>query len=235
MTGSEGRLCNHIIRALGSSFIAKSQNLNFNYGEYYSQMKQLGIDLYNGTMTYNSEITIPNNIMPYISVPLFKNINVSSSYFQTKEFSNYLYSYYQNPCSQELVIKANIFSNRYKNNEDVFIHVRLGDVSDKNPGFSYYDRVLSQISFDKGYIASDQLEHDICKRLIKKYNLIEIKYNEVETIMFGSTCKYIVLTGGSFSYIIGLLGFFSKIYYIKGDNSWYPAELFYIDDWIESS
>jgi hypothetical protein len=31
-----------------------------------------------------------------------------------------------------------------------------------------------------------------------------IDYNEVETIMFGSTCKNIILTGGSFSYIIGL-------------------------------
>ncbi len=171
MTGSEGRLCNHIIRALGASFIVRSQNLKFNYGEYYPQMKQLGIDIYNGTMTYNSEVVIPNNIMPYISVPLFKNINVSSSYFQTKEFSNYLYLYYQNPYNQESVIKANIFSTRYKNNEDVFIHVRLGDVSDKNPGFSYYDRVLSQISFDKGYIASDQLEHDICKRLSKNITL----------------------------------------------------------------
>ena len=60
-----------------------------------------------------------------------------------------------------------------------------------------------------------------------------IQYDEVETIMFGSTCKYIILTGGSFSYIIGLFGFFSKIYYLKGLNTWYPPELFHIDDWTE--
>ena len=129
--------------------------------------------------------------------------------------------------------KANKFNNRYKNNNDVFIHVRLGDVSEHNPGFEYYNKVLSQLNFENGYIASDSLEHDTCKKLITKYNLKVIDYNEVETIMFGSTCKYIVLSGGSFSYIIGLFGFFSKVFYTKGGNKWYPDELYMIDDWLE--
>ena len=51
--------------------------------------------------------------------------------------------------------------------------------------------------------------------------------------MFGSTCKNIILTGGTFSYIIGLFGFFSKVYYLKGFDNWYPSELFFIDDWTE--
>lgn len=234
MTGSEGRLCNHIIRALGASFIARSQNLKFNYGEYYDKMKQLGINLYiEGKMTYSSEIIIPNNIIPYLITPLFRNINVNSSYFQTKEFSNYLYKYYQEQSSQQSIINANIFKSRYKYNNDVFVHVRLGDVAHLNQGFSYYDKALSQITFENGYIASDDLNHEICQKLIKKYNLKIIDYNEVETIMFGSTCKYVILTGGSFSYIIGLFAFFSKVFYLKGSDTWYPSELFFIDDWTE--
>jgi hypothetical protein len=237
MTNSEGRLCNHIIRAHVASFISKQQNLKFNYGQYYDKMKQLGIKLYtDGNMTYKFEQNISDiNFMNYIriNIPIFRNINVNRSYFQTKEFSNYLYNYYQNKENQESIIQANKFNNRYNNNNDVFIHIRLGDVSDKNPGFDYYDKALSQIIFDNGYIASDDIQNNICTKLIKKYNLKIIHYDEVDTIMFGSSCKYIILTGGTFSYIIGLLGFFSKVYYLKSFNTWFPAELFHIPDWTE--
>ena len=64
MTHSEGRLCNHIIRALAVSFIAKSRDILFNYGPYYDKMKILGIDLFIGTMTYKLDQTITDtNIM----------------------------------------------------------------------------------------------------------------------------------------------------------------------------
>jgi|UniRef100_A0A6C0DUL3 hypothetical protein len=235
MTGSEGRFCNHIIRALGASFIARSQNLKFNYGQYYDKMKQLGINLFNGTITFDTVLNIPNNIIPYLSSPLFRNINVNASFFQTRDFSNYLYQHYRHKSNQQSIIDANKFNHRYNNNNDVFIHIRLGDVAHLNQGFIYYDKALTHISFENGYIASDDINHETCKRLIQKYNLKIIDYNEVETIMFGSTCKNIVLTGGTFSYIIGLFGFLSKVYYLKGMGNWYPSELFYIDDWTEIS
>ena len=237
MSYSEGRLCNHIIKALAANFIAKQRNLKFNYGYYFDKMISLGIKLYEGTMTYkNSQIISDINIMNYLkhSIPIKKNIIVNDSYFQTKDFSNYLYNYYQNTDNQQSIIDANKFKSRYKNNNDVFIHVRLGDVEHLNQGFAYYDKALTEITpFDNGYIASDSIDHDTCKKLIEKYNLKIIDYNEVETIMFGSTCKNIVLTGGSFSYIIGLFGFFSKVYYLKGFGNWYPSELFFIDEWTE--
>jgi hypothetical protein len=168
-----------------------------------------------------------------MNIPIFRNIYLNHSYFQTKDFSNYLYKYYSKPDNQQSIINANKFNERYNNNNDVFIHVRLGDVTHLNPGFEYYDKALSLITFENGYIASDNFNHEICQSLIKKYNLKVIDYNEVETIMFGSTCKHIVLTGGSFSYIIGLFGFFSQVYYLKSNNTWFPAELFYIPYWKE--
>ena len=237
MTGSDGRFCNHIIRALAASFIATQQNLKFNYGQYVDKMVLLGIKLYEGTMTYrNSQIISNSNIMSYLrhNIPIYKNIIIDRYYFQTKDFSNYLYKYYQNSDNQQSIIDANKFNNRYKNNNDVFIHVRLGDVEHLNQGYAYYDKALTEItSFESGYIASDDITHETCRKLIQKYNLKIIDYNEVETIMFGSTCKNIILTGGTFSYIIGLFGFFSKVYYLKGRDNWYPSELFFINDWTE--
>lgn len=236
MTGSDGRLCNHIIRALAASFIAKQRNIQFNYGQYYDKMKQLGINLFNGTMYYKADQIITDiDIMNYLNhnIPFFRNIDVNKNYFQTKEFSNYLYNYYQKSENREPIINANKFKERYKNNNDVFIHIRLGDVTHLNPGFEYYDKALSKLTFENGFIASDDLNHNICTKLIQKYNLKIIDYDEVETIMFGSTCKYILLTGGTFSYIIGLFGFFSNVFYLKSFNTWFPAELFFIPSWTE--
>lgn len=239
MTGSEGRLCNHIIRAHAASFIAKNRNLKFNYGQYFDIMKQFGINLYTeGQMTYKLEQNISDiNVMTNITstIPIFRNIYLNKSYFQTKEFSNYLYNFYQNHENKQSIIDANKFRDRYNNNDDVFVHIRLGDVAEKNPGFSYYDKALSQLSYENGYIASDDLNHQICRSLIEKYRLKPLHFNEVDTIMFGSTCKNIILTGGTFSYIIGLFGFFSKVYYLRSFNNWFPAELFFIPSWTEIS
>ena len=44
----------------------------------------------------------------------------------------------------------------------------------------------------------------------------------LKIIQFGSTCKYVILSYGSFSAFIGYISFFSKVYYKKIDEktSW---------------
>ena len=46
-----------------------------------------------------------------------------------------------------------------------------------------------------------------------------LHYNEIDTIQFGSTCKNIILSHGSFSAMIGNLSFYSNIYYPKIDKN----------------
>jgi hypothetical protein len=235
---SRGRLGNHIIRAFAATVLAKKNSLVFDYGEYFPKMKELGINLYtNGTTSYSSTIDVSTSeLMNHIYKETANKSNIIiEDYYQSKDFSNYLYSYYRDPENQHSIIHANRFKERYNSNNDVFVHVRLDDVVCHNQGYDYYDKALSTLQFEHGYISSDTIDHDICKKLIQKYNLTPITYNEVETIMFGSTCKYIVLTGGTFSYIIGLFGFFSKVFYLKQISSWFPEELFFIDDWTQVS
>jgi hypothetical protein len=83
------------------------------------------------------------------------------------------------------------------------------------------------------YIASDDIQHPLCQSLIEKYNMKIYEADEVDTIMFGSTCKQIILTGGSFSFCIGLFGFDSKVFYLRVTGTWHPPELFSIGDWTE--
>jgi len=69
--------------------------------------------------------------------------------------------------------------------------------------------------------------------LRSRFSLECVDENEVETIMFGSTCRYVVLSGGTFSYIIGLFAFFSKVFYPKMIELWFPVELYSLDNWTE--
>ena len=260
---SPGRFGNHFVRGFACAFLAEKLNLKFDYGQYYPMIKELGIKFFedgintydytrpiyidnekienkNNTRTYSNTIYIDDNnfddifykIMSSKDIPKL-NIIMFDSYYQTSKFANLLQKYFQIEEYRNPVIKNNIYKDRYNNNNDLFVHVRLDDVRTHNAGFEYYDKILSSINFDKGYIASDEITHEICKKLIEKYNLKIINLPEIPTIMFGSTCRYVVLTSGTFSFVIGILSFFSKVFYLKQFNTWCPASLYEINDWTE--
>ena len=116
----------------------------------------------------------------------------------------------------------------------MFIHVRLGDIENTwNNSYQYYDNIIQNISFNKGYISSDTINSDICIKLIKKYNLHIVDENEINTIMFASTCNNILLSGGTFSWLIGFLAYYSKnIYYPKDKKDKWYGDIFIFAEWI---
>jgi hypothetical protein len=92
---------------------------------------------------------------------------------------------------------------------------------------------VKQITFDNLYISTDSKNHELINNIINHYpNTRVIDYNEVNTIHFGSTCKYVVLSHGSFSATIGYLSFFSNVYYSEYEKNkiWY-GDMFSIDGW----
>ena len=62
------------------------------------------------------------------------------------------------------VLENNPFKERYKANNDAYVHVRLGDVASKSPGLQYYIKVLDMINFDNLYIYTNEM-------YINQYNL----------------------------------------------------------------
>ena len=222
---------NILIANLACHFIAKNYNLKFNY-KYKDELKELGLNLFEGENIYKNTVLITDdnfmNIIKYCS-QLSSNIRFNT-YFQTPEFSFFLHGYFN--IIKDSIMKANIFKDRYQNNNDVFVHVRLGDVAEHNPGYDYYDSVLSKLKFDAGYIASDTIDHDICKRLIIKYNLSYINLRHQHLIMFASVCKHIVLSHGTFSWLFGAMAFFSDVYYSGKKATWH-GDIFNIPSWIK--
>jgi hypothetical protein len=113
-----------------------------------------------------------------------------------------------------------------------------------NPGINYYLNTIKAINYEKLYISTDEPSHYIINEIFKHYPAAElIKYDEVNTIQFASTCKNIILSHGTFSAVIGYLAFFSKINYPEythpgyidwSKNIWF-GDIFRIDGWIERS
>lgn len=232
-TGKNGRLGNQIIRNLAVSLLAEKHNLNVNY---YNKdlIHKLGIQLFCGSCSYNKiqRLTDENYFLIYNMDTIHYNLDPNIHYFQTKDITVFLHNYLHK--IQSSIIAKNPFKERYNNNNDLCIHIRLTDVAHFNPGISYYRKAIQPIKFDNLYICTDEPNNPMIVELLKLYPSKLIKYDEITTLQFASTCKHIILSHGSFSAIIGYLSFFSKVYYPKYDLNkiWY-GDMFSIDHWIK--
>ena len=220
-----GRLCNQIFRSIAISMLAQKHNLKVQQYplKYIDSIHKLGIILFNGTNNYSHTKKLNDN--NYLSYLHTKNINNSFSidlcYFQTKEISNLIFNYISTTCKDN-IIKCNKFKERYNNNNDIFIHFRLGDVIKIRIKPDYYINIINTINYNNIYISSDSLnDKEILKikEMFKNVHLID--HNEIDTIHFGSTCKNVILSHGSFSAIIGYMAFYSNVYCYK-NNTWCP-------------
>jgi hypothetical protein len=234
-TGNNGRLGNQIIRNLAVSLIAEKFNLKVDYFNEHL-INKLGINLFSGSNTYNriEKLTDDNYFTIYNYDNLNFDLNPNQSYFQTKEITNFLYNYIHT--IKSTIIEKNPFNKRYNNNNDLFIHIRLGDVRNKNPGINYYVNTINTIdTIDQLYISTDEKNHTIVLRLLKLYpNAKIINSDEITTFQYASTCKNIILSHGSFSALIGYLSFFSNVYYPEYELNkiWY-GDMFSINNWIK--
>jgi hypothetical protein len=229
-----GRFGNLFFVNMALHFIALKNNLRCRY-KYFTRFKQLGIHLFIGNKVYDTELVLQDDTF----INLIKNNNEkcniiinNSNWFQTTFFCIFLKIYFNIDCNKFNIINNNIFKKRYRNNNDLFIHIRLGDVTENIGNIhKYYEKTLSELDYVTGYISSDCIDHEFCKHFINKYNLIIVNTCEVKTIMFGSTCNNIILSGGTFSWLIGFFAFFSKnIYYPNIKDPWY-GDIFGFPNW----
>jgi hypothetical protein len=193
-----------------------------------NQLKQLGIDLFNGLLIFEKTIDLiehsqeiigdnSNNNFKYLfdSKTFNFNINFNNNLFtcNTSYIYNLINNYLNDPTITSNIIINNKFKDRYNKNNDCFIYI-----SDSfNPNISYYDKILSNMNFNNLYLSIDtniNINTNIIKLLIDKYPSIQIlNYDIVELIQFASTNKFILLSQDNLSGIIGYLSFYSNIYY----------------------
>ena len=171
-TGRNGRLGNQIIRNLVVSFIAKKHDLFVKYFNY-DLIKKLGIELHIGNKVYKKmlKLTENNYFDTLLKEEIDYNLNPNSSYFQTQDISDLIFKHLNSLEIKNNIIFNNPFNVRYQNNNDVFLHIRLTDASKYNPGSEYYLYCLSKLKFDNIYIATDEPDNVIIKKILNKYPL----------------------------------------------------------------
>lgn len=206
-----GRLGNQLIRNIAANFLVKQHNLRYGY-TFMHEMASLGFTLYNGTHTYSHTVGVDeSNYFETLDGPPC-NI-VMEHYYQTKEFMDFLRRRVELDATWAKHVASTCAAFRPNIVEDdaVFVHARLGDIADAfDIPFSYYDAAMQQIIGSttagiKGYISSDMLEHPTCTALIQKYNLQPFNADSVQTILFASKCRHMVLSQGSFSWMLSFV------------------------------
>ena len=163
-----------------------------------------------------------------------------------KLFSN------ENCIIRKKIIENNNYKNRYNTNNDLVIHLRIKHPSNLKKNSKYdifpldhykwYEKLINQINYDNIYICSDLENCDIINMLKKKYNAKFIKLDSIETLKFASTCKNVILSLGTYSWLLGLFSFYSNVYYFDFYNNpttlenreftiWSPEEMFFASNW----
>jgi hypothetical protein len=227
--GHGGRFGNYFFRNMLGSILAHKYDLKAIY-KYHDIFDKLNIKLYSGNKVYlNSNIIIDdNNYIEFINNDIHLNNKLLLfGYYQKPEFCKILKKYFDEN-HREYFNENNSYYNR--TNNDLFVHIRLDDAVQYNPGFNYYDKVLSNIKYDNGYISSDTPDHKMVIDLINKYNLKLYNNSIDDTLLFSSTCKNIVLSNGTFSWLIGFLSNNSNIYYPIMKKEWH-GNIFVFDEW----
>lgn len=217
-----GRLGNQIVMQLAASIIAEKHNLYIEY-ENCDAIKAVGIKLFVGEVRHDKNVVLTDhNYMDILNADeIDHNISINNSYFQTKLNSDIIHAYLNTSEKRLDVMNRNMYKNRYDNNNDVFVHVRLGDVHRWNPGFEYYDGILKKIPSGTIYVATDTNNHEIIVRLAKKYKNMRLMGPDLGTIFkLGSTCKHVILSYGTFSAMIGYMAYYSRVYYRASDPNY---------------
>lgn len=204
---------NYIIIYLLSQFFAEKYNLvseEFPHNQY-NLKNDFNINYFCGEKFFKEEILInDDNVLDLLSCDIIeKKIILQGGFFQKKEiFSNSVFS--EKVQKYIKPIKINDIKH------DLFVHVRLGDVKNsKSLPYEYYKNQIKKINFNRGAISSDSLNDDLVKKLSKEFNLEFFENSPEYVIRYASQCKKIVLSSGSFSFLIGFFASNDSIkYYI---------------------
>lgn len=176
-----------------------------------------------------------DNIVEYIKgeypVDRIQFRMVNDTYYQTPAVCHLFKDIFSDPVIRQRLRDYNPFRARYGTNRDVFVHVRLGDITSHAPTLAYFERALATVPYNTGYIASDSPHHPLVRALVEKYNLHFVNGPPHQIVQFANTCKYLVLSHGTFSWMMGFFAFDAeRIQYPVIKQKWH-GDIFVFPEW----
>jgi hypothetical protein len=195
-----GRLGNQFFINVAASLLAEKHDLYIEY-EHGDDVRPL-FPLFVGKRRHPSTITVTDD--NYLDLYNKETIETNLSfhdYFQSRNVTTLTHRYVQSKVK------------RPTTKNDCFLHVRLGDVAKWNPGAKHYLDILATLQVDRVYLSTDSPDHPIAQQLLRHARLYE--GSPIDTILFAASCRYVILSHGTFSGMIGYLANDSTVYFVK--------------------
>lgn len=230
-----GRLGNILLENVGGSILSEKYDLKTDYFGL-NVFECLGFKPFmNGKRVFDELITVADSEHD-------KKMDGTDEYIidlLNKETLDCGINYLGNFQNGDFLLKyrnkiLSLFNPRYETGfeEDIYIHVRLGDLSHVNPGLEYYRKCLMKSKYRKIYLSTDSLEHEIISKLKQEFPITIYNDTPVNTINFAKNFGKLILSKGTFSWWIGFLSKAEKIYYPK-ELIEHP-KIFVFEDWTAS-
>ena len=202
-----GRLGNQFFINVAASLLAEKHDLYIEY-EHGDDVRPL-FPLFVGKRRHPTTITVTDD--NYLDLYNKETIDTNLSfhdYFQSRNVTTLTHRYVQSKVKRPTTKNA------------CFLHVRLGDVAKWNPGAAHYLDIIATLQVDRIYLSTDSPDHPIVQTLLQKAQLYE--GSPIDTILFASSCRYVILSHGTFSGMIGYLANESTVYFVKENEktSW---------------
>ena len=233
----QGRLGNNIIQLMSVFLFCEKHNLNLFFEDrLYNHQSENVTYHYSFNSLLNQEmvnLVKKNNTLNCENKIIVNDDNFVEFYYKNKIncdvfFKGYFYVFDILKKEREKIKKLFNVSYEYVDENDLFIHYRLGDINNSNLALplEYYIESIDGFKYNKGFISSESLNDSKCQYLIQKYNLTPVKLTPYETIMFGKNFKNIILSESTFSFLIGYFSNAKNIIYNKKDSKWGDNFLF---------
>ena len=232
-----GRLGNKIFQNFVVSWLAERYNLRAHY-EYAPQCASLGLQFFEAgeRLQEGPEMLLTSGLLRELlqrpaGAALANTLVLSEQYYQEAWVAQRLLRA-ELPAQRLRVQQANPYRARYGANNDTIIHLRLGDLP-YPAALEQYTAALQAVgSAGRGgrvYITSDSREHAMVKALSARLGGASevLDLEEVRTLQCGSTCRFLVLSEGTFSWLMGALAYEAEnITYATTHLRWFGTEIF---------
>lgn len=233
-----GRLGNRVFQNLVVSHVARALDLRARYS-LLDECQRLGLELYSGSQDADGsapEVALTDELVEQLvegnwgalpsGRPRFAPV-AWGAWFQTPAIARFLRVHALEPAR-----RANT---KYAcPNDDVFVHVRLGDmaVTAARPAEDYIAAVRACGATGTVWVASDSLSSPTVRRVVRSLGARTVARDPVDTILFGSSRAHLVLSDGTFSWCIAALAPHPRsVCYLPRSVVWH-GDIFVFDDWV---
>jgi hypothetical protein len=241
---SHGRLGNKVFQNLAASLLAEKYNLVAHYA-MGRECAELGLRLASGRgyMRGQAQSLRDADLRALLEAPATQlpGSFLVDQYYQTPWFARHL-RHAVLPAMRQQLLAANPWRQRFGANSDTCVHARLGSTSADNkddvdsimplPEY-FFPSLVAAVGTPPGrvVIATDRPADKGVAELARRFSAELLDLSPVQTVQYLASCAHLVLSDGTFSWVIGALAWnATSVKYVPRQKAWH-GDVYVFPDW----